>query len=181
MPATNNEGIEEPITLEEAQNIFETHFGKELASWQFPEYDRHVRGKWWYIFTFCVLTALLVWAIISLNYLFAVILIIFTFIVTMHHYQEPAQVDFILCESGVIVGRDYYPFEEIENFWIINDSPFPTKVMMQKKNRWKSRIIVPIIGQDLNVFRDTLLQFLPENTETPEDSFSDIVGKLLRI
>jgi len=82
--------------LQDAEVAFREMFGEPLVSWSFPEYERHERGKWWYLLTFLALAALLVWAIVTLNYLLAIILIIFTFIVTMHHYQEPQTVEFFI-------------------------------------------------------------------------------------
>lgn len=156
-------------------------YGLPRLGWSFPEFHKHQRGLGWYLVVFLILGSLLIYAFLTLNYLFALILILFAFIVTMHHYQEPHTVHSEITDRGIVVGRNFYPYEGIESFWIIYDPPLSKKLFMRKKNTIQSRIILPLEDTDPLKVREILSQFLPEETENIEDSLSDTLGKLFKI
>ncbi len=156
-------------------------YGLPKIEWSFSEFHKHERGLGWYIVSFLIIGALLIYSFFTLNYLFALILILFAFIVTMHHYQEPHVVRTEITDRGIVVGKNFYPYDGIDSFWIIYEPPFSKKLFMRKKNAVQSRIILPLEDNDPLKIREILSQFLPEETENIEDSLSDALGKLFKI
>lgn len=156
-------------------------FGEPLMAWDFPEFSKHERTSVWYIVSFVILAALIAYSLIYTNYLFAVILIIFAFIVTMHHYQEPHSVDFFITDEGVILGTKFFPYDDLENFWIVYDPPHSQRLLLKRKNTAKTRIIAPFGDADPLEIRAHLEQFLMEDVDEPEDTASDVLGRLFKI
>lgn len=165
----------------EHHNEEEGLLGQPLMNWDFPEFIKYERTHWWYIISFVFLSGLLVYSLVVFNYLFAVILIMFAFILTMHHYQEPHTVNFLITDQGVIVGTKFFPYEELEAFWIVYDPPISKRLLFRKKNIAKSRIIIPLQDADPLEVRAHLEKFLPEDVDDPDDTLSDVIGRLFKI
>ena len=59
----------------------QVNFGEIIFSWSFKEYEKHERTLRWYWIMSIVGLTMLVYAILSQNYLFAIILVLFSIII----------------------------------------------------------------------------------------------------
>jgi len=96
-----------------------TDFGKEYFKWQVPEYDKHARPKIWYIIASALAVVLLLFSIISGNFLFAIIIIVSALVIILHDGKEPEKVDFVIYSEGIMIGKRFYDYDEIKNFSVI--------------------------------------------------------------
>lgn len=151
--------------------------GKILAEWQFSEYEKHERGKEWFITAGIVGISLVVWAIVTTNFLFALIIIMIAVIILTHHYNEPTMVEFQITEDGLQLGEHFYDFDELDTFWIIYEPPEVKKLYFQFKSWLRPRLSVSLLDKNPLVIRNILLKYLEENLEEESEPATDILGR----
>ncbi|MFA6304472.1 MAG: hypothetical protein WCV73_01400 [Patescibacteria group bacterium] len=155
--------------------------GKVLLNWSFAEYLKPERGKAWYFWFFVVIILLLIYSLVTVNFLFAVIVIIGSIIVLMRTKHEPNEVSFFITQNGIQVDDDFYPFDLIKDFYIIYKPPQIKNLYFEFKSLLKPRIIIPLEDQNPLKVRDLLKQYLDENLEKEEEPASEAFRKLFKL
>ncbi len=151
-------------------------------SWFIPEFEKHERTKNWYIIASVVVIFLLIFAVITKNYLFAVIVIIATTITIFHDGKEPDFLNVIIDDDGVIVGRKFYDYDDLKDFSLLfKPKEGLNNLYFDFKNTIKQRISIPLNNQDPLQIRDFLLKYLPEDLERTNMPLSENISKLLKI
>jgi hypothetical protein len=159
----------------------EVNTGKVVFSWLFKEYEQYVRSKRWYLVALVVCVALVVYALFSANYLFALVIILFGIVMYLHEMQPPMDVYFGITETGVILGKKFYKFSELEGFWVIYNPPEVKNLYFRLKNVVKFRVKIPLLDFDPNPIRDYMKRFLIEEAEQEEEPLSDRLARILKI
>ncbi|MFH1425815.1 MAG: hypothetical protein ABIG66_00055 [Candidatus Kerfeldbacteria bacterium] len=172
----------------EQTNKAESQFGKPinkgriLAQWDFPEYEKPERGTIWYICAFGIGGGLLIWAVADGNFLFALMVLLFAFIIFTHHRREAMKLHFTLYERGIQVGDRFYLFREISNFAIIYEPPHIKRLYFEPKSSVVRRTIsIPLLDQDPVRIRELLLDYLQEDLKREQESGSDALGRMLKL
>lgn len=160
------------------QNV---NFGDVVYSWTIKEYEKFERGKRWYLISGVLAAGLIAYAIFSANYLFALIIVLFGIILLLQEMGEPTELEFAICETGIVVGTKYYPFSELETYWIIYNPPEITALYFEPKNILKHRMFIPLDSADPVMIRSYLNQYLTEDLEKEEEPLSDRLGRLFKI
>ena len=101
----------------------EVDIGDVVFEWTVKEYEQHDRERRWYILMGVIGVLLVGYALISGNYLFALIIVLFGIILFMHDMVEPMEVPVVITETGIVIGKKYYRFSELASFWMIYDPP----------------------------------------------------------
>ncbi len=155
--------------------------GDILHSWTVEEFVQYARSRAWYVFMFVIGLALVGYGIFTNNFLFALVIILVAIILFLHAHQSPLEVPFNIAELGVAVGDRWYPYEELDSFYIIYNPPEVKMVFFEPKNLLRPRLRVPL--QDMNPVevRQTLTSYLPEDTERTEEPISDMIARHWRI
>ncbi|MBU1783082.1 MAG: hypothetical protein ABIJ83_04570 [Patescibacteria group bacterium] len=157
-------------------------YGKELASWGIPEYEKHNRTKKWYILASAVFLILLACAFFSGNFLFAIILIMIALIVILHDGQDPSWLTFVITEDGIIVGKKFYDYDEIKDFSIVYKPQQGLKnIYFNFKNVVKPRLSVSLENMNPLPIRESLLKYLIEDLERTGQSISEVFAKLFKL
>ncbi len=168
-------GVTTPAVNERIQR------GQVLMRWQFPEYEKPDRGIWWYLFITVFLGGLLIWALSDANVLFALIVVLFAFILFTHHRGEPMILDFVLYERGVLLANTFYLFTELESFTLIYNPPEVKKLYLTPKNAMLRREIpIPLYDNDPLAVRAILAPAVHEDLEKDDESGGEIVARLLK-
>jgi len=94
-----------------------------VYQWAVKEYVQHQRERRWYWVMGILAAALLVYAVIAGNYLFALIIVLFGIILFLHDLLEPMEVGFAITSVGIILGKKFYRYSELKNFWFIYNPP----------------------------------------------------------
>lgn len=166
-----------PINL----NKEKANTGKIIAGWNIQEYEKYERSKRWYWIAGIIAISLLVYSIISANYLFTLIIVLLCIILFLHDMQEPVELPFAITETGIILGTKFYSYSEFNNFWIIYNPPMVKNLYFLTNNLLKHRLQVPLLDNDPRPIRDFLNKFLKEDLEQEEEPLSDRVNRALRI
>jgi len=152
-----------------------------LMSWQFPEYLKPERSKLWFFWFFSAVILLLIYAMVTINFLFAIIVIIGAIIVLMRSKHQPNVVDFAITPDGLLVESKSFPFELIKDFYIIYKPKETKNLYFEFKSIVRPRIIIPLEDQNPLAVRDLLKQYLDENLEKEEEPASEAFRKLFKL
>ncbi len=166
-----------PINL----NKQDASTGDLVFSWSVKEYEQHDRGRNWYMIMGAVGIGLLLFSVISGNYLFALIVVLFGIILFLQDTQAPLDVFFAITEAGIVVGDKYYPFKELANYWIVYNPPEVKNIYFVTNNILKHRLQVPLLDIDPRPIRDFLNQFIVEDVDQEEEPLSDRLGRVFKL
>jgi hypothetical protein len=176
--------MEENYNQETEENPEEegNQIGLEIATWETPEYHRHDRPTWWYIVYALAAIGLIVYALATNNFLFAVILIIGSFSIIINDARTPQQILISLTTEGIIVGNRFYDYDEIKNFAIVYK---PNRNLKQLyfdfKSISKQRLSISIHDTNPLFLRENLMKYLPEDLERTDESTSEILSRFLKL
>lgn len=160
---------------------YEEIIGKTAFAWSIPEFPKYERGKLWYAIAALVAGGGILYAVLTANFLFAVIILMFAMISLLYSTREPMLIPFAIGEAGVLVGVRTYPWRELESFWIVYDPPTVKTLYVEFKNPLRPRVAAPLADEDPVALRDTLLQYIREDVERKDEPFSDFLGRLLKL
>ncbi len=159
----------------------EPYIGEEIFRWEVDEYVRHERGPVWYAVAFLVGLSLVLYAIVTRNFLFAIVLIMAGVIIALSALREPQRIPFMVTTRGVALGSQFVPFRELKSFWILYEPPQLKNLYVDFRSPITPHLVVPLEEQDPLELRKTLLEFLSENASQEEESMSEILGRLLKL
>lgn len=180
-PFSANVDEDPEAAIAEAIADIEQEHGGVFGLWRFPEYRKHERGKWWYI-TMVVLSILLVvFAVLANNILFAIIIIVADIIIFLQGKNQPMDMIFVITEDGILVHHKFYPYRDLQNFWIAFHPPAVKTLYFKPKAGWRPEISISLEEQDPIEIREILLQFLDEDLEEEDEKTADALSRLLKL
>jgi hypothetical protein len=159
----------------------EVNTGEVVYEWLIKEYEQYDRSKRWYIIMSLLGVVLVGYALYSANYLFALVLVLFGIVLYLHEMQAPLDVYFAITEVGIIIGKKFYRFSELGNFWIIYNPPTVKNLYFKLGATIKNRLRVPLLDYDPRPVREHLIKFLAEDTEQEEEPISDRLSRVFKI
>ncbi|MFH1564699.1 MAG: hypothetical protein ABIC82_02500 [bacterium] len=155
--------------------------GEVFASWSFPEYAKYEHSRGWYVW-FCILMlGLLIFSLATLNFLFAVFIIIFAVIIFFHDTKEPVQVSFYIGEKGILLGRKFFGYKEFKSFWLFYEPKETKNLYFDLKSFIKPLLSIPLSDQNPLKIREFLLQYLEEDLEKEEEPVSEQLSRRFKI
>ncbi len=166
-----------PINLSKAQ----ANTGDIVFDWVVNEYEKHERSRRWYVIMAVVGIALLLFSVISGNYLFALIVVLFGIILFLQDMLQPAEVPFAITEAGIVVGNNYYPFKEITSYWMVYNPPEIKNIYFSTNSVLRHRLQVPLLDNDPRPIKDFLNQFIIEDLDQEEEPLSDRLGRMFKL
>jgi len=152
-----------------------------IFSWQCHDYIKYKKNVVWYLVSFLVIIAMVGWAIYTVNYLFAIFLVLFYLVVIMFDFKEPELVDCVITPDGLKHGPKFFFYKDIDNFFIIYQDHGIKNLYIDFKNPLKGRLTVELDGLDAIAIREFLLQFLKEDLEREAEPLSERLRRWLRI
>ena len=137
-----------------------------VLEWKTPEHRHRPRSKdWYWIFGIVVVTAITL-ALIAGNVLFALIVILASFVIFAYATKEQGEHHIALVEKGVRIDHTLYPFENIKAFWIYESEEEEDPLLLLAL----SSGILPVIFIPINVdvvdlddLHGLLLEVVPEH------------------
>ncbi|HYE59801.1 MAG TPA: hypothetical protein VEA18_01290 [Candidatus Kapabacteria bacterium] len=151
--------------------------GDILHEWTLKEYHQHERGSTWYIVMITFGIILVLYGVISKNFLFSLIIILAAIILFLQSHQEAPDVPFAITELGVVINNRFYPFSELEDFYIIYQPPEVKTLFIHTKSTFRPTLRIPLMDNNPMEIRQTLREYLPENTEKEEEPLADTIAR----
>jgi hypothetical protein len=169
--------------------------GKTLIEWKFPEFIKPKRTKAWYFWAILIGGGLFIWAIITFNLLFALIILMSAIILLLHGKREPQELEFKITEDGFViasldwkerrgnpvVNERFYLYKKIKSFYIIYEPPQVKNLYFQFKSGLRPRLSIPLENQSPLKVRKILLKYLEEDLEKDSEPFSEQLGRILKL
>lgn len=163
------------------KELDQEQYGDVLMEWTFPEFVKHQRNVGWYIWISAAGIILLAYSLWSSNYLFAILTILVGFILLNYHRHDPHTVIFQIRDKGLRVGRKFYPFSVLDNFWIIYEPPQVKNLYLQKKSRFSTELSIPLYETNPVEVRELLVDILPEDLTKESETTNDTLARVFKI
>lgn len=154
---------------------------KQSIKWTFKEYEKHERKQGWYLTTAIIGGAILIYAILTHNFLFALIVIMFGIVMVINHHNQPDDIKFEINHDGIKLNRKQYPYKELENFWIIYEPPEVKNLYFHFKTSLKPRLSIPLIDNNPIEIKAFLRQYLEEDLDQDQEPASETLGRLWKL
>ncbi len=167
------------MTNEEQQND-NLDYGQVYFNWKFPEFPKYERGQGWYFWGGVVVVVLVIYSIISANFLFGLITIIAALIILMFH-RSNEEVDFKITEDGILVNKKMYEYKKLKNFYIIYNPPEVKTLYFEPKSWFEPRIPIFLADQDPVKIREALLRYLDEDIDREDEPVSDQTSRTFKL
>ncbi len=159
----------------------QTNLGEVLHEWTIQEYEQHARGLPWYVISIILGIGLVFYGILTGNFLFSLIIILFAIILFLQSHQAPPQVRFQIAELGVVIGNRFYNYSEFDSFYIIYNPPEIKTLFLETKSPFRPKIVVPFLDQDPVEIRQTLRAYVAEDTEKEDEPLGERIARNWRI
>ncbi len=154
--------------------------GKTLIKWHFPEFEQPERSMSWYIVLFIIFAALLIYSIVTLNFLFAIIVVMVIVILFLHQRKDPIELEIKITEAGIEIGNKFYVYKELDKFFIIYEPPEISNLYIEFKSNLKPDLSIPLKEQNPIKVRDILIDFLAEDIDKEDEPMSDFLTRWLK-
>jgi hypothetical protein len=155
--------------------------GEVVLEWEIDEYPKYARGTAWFVLATVIGFGLLIYAVVSANFLFALIILMLSLVIYMSQLREPGRIKFFMTPHGIQVGRSYYPYKEMSRFWFIYEPPEVKTLHVDFKNPLRPRVAIDLEDQNPNRVREIIGQFVHEDITEDEEPFSDYIGRIFKI
>lgn len=151
-----------------------------LLSWKVPEHVRHQRGRLWYFMAFFIGAVLVIYGVLTNNFLFALIIILFAIVSGLMHMQEPVMIDFFITTEGVALGGKNIDYKDITSFWIVND-PGSKSLHLRTRVFLMPLLSIPFGDVDAGQARSALLKYVKEDEEEKEEPLLEVLSRKLKL
>lgn len=138
---------------------------KTPITWQAPEYYHREKSADWYWAVGIISLSAAATAIILGNALFGLLVIIGTFSLLLYASRKPSIVDIEINENGIKVGKIYYPYRNLESFWVEENHSYP-KILLKPKKFFVAHTVIHIEDEDPTEIRDFLREHLTEEEQS---------------
>lgn len=155
--------------------------GDPLLAWEVDEYPKHQRSKTWYVLACLVGVALIVYAIATANFLFAVIILMIGVIMLLSSFKEPDRIPVVITNTGVLIDDTYYDYDHVRDFSLIYDPPHSKLLYIDFHSRLQPILPIPLEDTDPNEVRRALLPFCAENLKRNEERLTDIARRMYKL
>jgi hypothetical protein len=154
-------------------------YGDVLLHWQAREHEPLKLGPRSQTIVTVLLVAIVGYAIYTNSPLMAITFILIGIIGYLQLHREPRVVSFLITTRGIIADNKLYEYDTLESFFIYTDPPFENILSIQTNGELVPYVHIPIGEVDVNVLRDTLDEFVPEEKHRPR--LVDTLEKLLHL
>lgn len=167
--------------LEHPQQFTSVPTGEVLLAWDMPSHTVYNRGWLWYLIAGALGMALIISAVVTANYLFAIIVFILAIIIALTALRPPEAIPIHLTETGCAIGRRFYRYRELAQFAIVYQPPVVRNLYLEFKTGARPRITIDLCDQNPLEIREILGTHVKENVDQTEEPFSDLMGRVLKI
>jgi len=168
-----------PLEDTDSPELVETFATPPLFEWQVYETETQAPSRKLLFWLGSVLIAIIGYALFLNSSIVAItfILIGLTGYLLLHR-----QARFLQCrifDHGVSVNRELFPFENMDSFWIFDESTYPAFIRFRTHILIEPLVDIPLGDTAPETIRAILQPLLPE--ERSELTFVDILSRMLHI
>lgn len=131
-------------------------------SWRAAEYDHSEKGGGWYLSVGGVAFILLLVALWQRNFFFGIFILLAGIMAIGLGNRKPNVLDFKLTGEGCHLGKEFYSYDNLENFSLRSRLNRLDEIVFKKKSTFNPYIRVLIDNHTAEKVRIFLVQKLPE-------------------
>jgi hypothetical protein len=150
-----------------------------VYSFSFPEFERYDRGVRWYIIMGIIVASVILYAVLTANYLFAVVIVLAAAVMALRDFRAPATIVLQMTDEGLYYNEDLVPYRDLHSFWIVYDPPV-FKNLHIKFQGLRAELLIPLADLDPVPVRQFLRGKVTEDLEKREESIIDMFSKILK-
>ncbi len=159
----------------------EPNRGDVRLDWTFPEFEHHDRSRGWYITAFVIVVGSIVISAFGRNYTFIALIVLITIVLLARLRRTPLPVRFAIRDEGLEIGQRFYPWSDLQEFWILYKPPTVKKLYFHFKSSIRPPIDIDLMDQNPIRVRQILSEYLLEDTKREEEPGGDQVTRFLKI
>ena len=150
-------------------------------TWSFPEFKQHERSRRWWTWFIIIDLVLLVFALFTANFLFALIIVIITGIFIFRQYHGAEEITCSIADDGIEIDDHFYEWRDIENFWFAYEPPRVKELYIKFKSYLQPNLTIPLQDENPIEIREFLSQYIEEDLEKEGEPTSDALGRALKL
>lgn len=174
--------LEKPEDLEEIEapeeELIAEHSADVLAHWRAREFEQPQRSRRWHLFAALFLVLIISFAVYIDAMVMAIVFILIGIVGYIYMGKESRVLDFIITYDGILAGKDFYRFKNLESFWIFYEEDLKV-ISIHTDGYLTPHVHIPLSDQDPVEIRDILIKYLPEVEQ--EWTIFDRLEKLIKI
>lgn len=152
-----------------------------LLEWETPEIASTPRGKTWYYVAGLVVTALVVYALVTDSITMAIVFVMIAVLFLLMEKKEPKMVNVIITDMGISYNGTFYPYHHINAFWMVYHPPYVRVLYLRLSNGRRYKILrIELDHQKPQEVRKLLLHEIPE-IEGAQEPATDLIARILRL
>jgi hypothetical protein len=155
--------------------------GRVLLSWEAWEFPPVERSTRWYVVAALAGLGMLVYALLTANFVFALIIVMFAVIMLMRDLKKPARVMAAVTSEGLVFNNEFYPYRDIKDFSVIYEPPAVNTLYVGFASRLTPILSIPLEDADPNEVRKQLLPFVFENLDRDGESLTDTLSRVYKL
>ena len=136
----------------EAENNTETESLLEWRAFEYPFWEKHTS---WYSSVLIIGSAVAISSFFLVNTIFAILVMISTVSLLLISSIPPKKIDVSITNRGVVMGRYFYSYKNLESF-SISELDKPPRLYLKSKKTLAPLIITEINEVDIEEVRDVL-------------------------
>ena len=138
-----------------------------VIEWETLEYEHRERSSNWYWLVGFVALVLVVTAIVTKNFLLAILILLGTSTLMLYAKRRPQIIKVAVSRRGIQIHNNLFPYHTLRSFWL-HDHENERKIIIQSEKLLMPHIHLPL-AEDVNheTLRAFLLDFLPEEPHRP--------------
>jgi uncharacterized membrane protein len=150
-----------------------------LVEWYAPEHSALDLGPKAKLVGSLILAAIVAYALYTDSALMAIVFIMAGVVTYLLSIRAPRNLRFAITGRGVVAHDEFYPYENIESFWIHTEPPLENLLSLKNTTGIVRHVHIPVITIPHEKVRDRLREFIPEEEHDAE--LVDILERMLHI
>ena len=147
-------------------------------SWEYPPVERPTR---WYLIAAGAGIACLIYAMVTANFVFAIIIIMFAVIIMLRDIRKPARVATYLTTEGLVFNDRLYHFRELRDFSITYEPPDVKNLYVSFNRPLQPMLSIPLEDANPNLVRAALLPYVYENLARDGETLTDTLRRVYKL
>ena len=176
----------------------------DVITWKIQERVGSKKNKRWYLIASIIGALMIIYALLTSNLIFAVIIIFGAILIILTDGAKPSTLNAEISGEGVKVGKESYLYEQLDNFFIIyrpNEGiknlyiefkrfarPQVSGAARASRYEWllwlmnlaRTRLSIPLNDTNPLVVRNNLLKYLKEDLERTDIPLSEKLSEILK-
>jgi hypothetical protein len=137
----------------------------EKLSWETIEYLHKEKTSDWYWIVGIITLSIAVISIILNNVIFAILIIISSFTLSLFASKKPEIITVEIDNTGVTVGKNKHVYKDFDSFWIETRDAYP-RILLKSKKIFMPFVMVLIEDVEPEEIHNLLSRYLPEEEHT---------------